>query len=282
MKPGPPPGPDSGPTEPVPTGTASSDTSVTSDSTPEHRRRLRARLPELDPAVSTWGFGDVAGGYVLTNLAAMLVASVVVSVAGWRTASETNLGGMAAMQAPLWIGYTLTVVRAGRAKGRGVPADFGLRMRWYDAPVGLLVGFLMQMVVLPLIYWPLLELLGKDPDDLAAPAREIAERADGPLGWAVLALMLVGIAPFVEELFYRGLLVRSAQKAGWSTAAVVVGSAAIFGAVHLQPLQFAGLFALGLVLACATVLTGRLGPAIWIHVAFNATTVAVLYADAHG
>lgn len=271
MKPGPPPGPPSGPTEPAAAGAE-----------PTRSRRRRERPPEPDPATSTWGFGDVAGGYVLTNLAAMVVASLVVSVGGWDSASDVDLLGMAAMQAPLWLGYTITVVRAGRVKGSGVVADFGVRARWFDAPLGLVVGVAMQVAVLPLIYWPLLEVLGKDPDDLAEPARRIADRADGPLGWAVLAVMLVALAPLVEELFYRGLLLRSAQKAGWGTGAVVVGTAALFAAAHLQPLQFAGLFALGLVLAGATVLTGRLGPAIWIHVSFNATTVVALYAESHG
>ena len=49
--------------------------------------------------------------------------------------------------------------------------------------------------------------------------------------------------------------------------------------MHFQPLQFAGLFVLGTVLALLAVRTGRLGLSIVTHMAFNATTVALLYSQ---
>ena len=48
----------------------------------------------------------------------------------------------------------------------------------------------------------------------------------------------------------------------------------MFAAVHLQLLQFPALVLIGLVLGWLTLRTGRLGPAIWAHVAFNATATA--------
>ncbi|MEY2447361.1 MAG: protease family protein, partial [Acidimicrobiaceae bacterium] len=49
-----------------------------------------------------------------------------------------------------------------------------------------------------------------------------------------------------------------------------------FGAAHFEPLQFPALFAFGLVAAGLATRTGRLGPGMWAHVAFNAVAVAGL------
>src|SRR3546814_13149860 len=80
---------------------------------------------------------------------------------------------------------------------------------------------------------------------------------------------VVVVAPVVEELFFRGLLLGTVRER-WGTFAAVIGSSVFFGATHFQPLQFAGLTAAGLVFAAAVVKTGRLGSAIEVHVGFNA------------
>ncbi len=85
----------------------------------------------------------------------------------------------------------------------------------------------------------------------------------------VIALKLAGIvllAPFVEELVFRGLLFRTLSK--WSGAlAAVVGSALLFAALHFQ-YDFAGMafiFGDGLLLALA-----RLhGDSLWIPIAMH-------------
>jgi uncharacterized protein len=84
-------------------------------------------------------------------------------------------------------------------------------------------------------------------------------------------------APVVEELFYRGLLLRSLDKRGIQPWLSVVLSALLFAGMHFEALQFAGLFLFGIVLALLVHRTGRLGPAIWAHAAFNAVTVLQLY-----
>ena len=63
---------------------------------------------------------------------------------------------------------------------------------------------------------------------------------------------------------------------GVGAARAIVGSAAVFGAAHLEPLQFPALFVFGLVAAVLATRSGRLGPGIWAHVAFNAVAVANL------
>ncbi len=57
---------------------------------------------------------------------------------------------------------------------------------------------------------------------------------------------------------------------------MTIGSSVIFGATHFQLLQLPALTTAGLVFAFLRVRTGRLGPAILGHAAFNCITVASL------
>ena len=56
----------------------------------------------------------------------------------------------------------------------------------------------------------------------------------------------------------------------------MVVSGLIFGASHFELLQLPALALVGVFFAVLVVKTGRLGPAIWAHVAFNTITVVAL------
>jgi membrane protease YdiL (CAAX protease family) len=224
-----------------------------------------------------WGLGDVAVGIIASQFFSILVFAVVAGAAGWETTAEAPIWAIALLQMPLWIGLGGTAWWASQHKGFGPVVDFSISSRLLDAPVGLGIGVACQLVLLPVMYWPILRLFDLTTDDLAEPARELSDRAGDTLGWVVLGLMVVFVAPVVEELFYRGLVLRSLEKRRWPRWAVVVGSAALFAAMHFQVLQFPGLFVFGVVLALMTLITGRLGPAIWAHAGFNGATVVLLY-----
>jgi membrane protease YdiL (CAAX protease family) len=232
---------------------------------------------EIDPSC-TWGFGEVALGIVAAQFLSLLASVVAFGIAGWSTSSDVPLWAQAILQVPLWFGYVGAVVVAGRYKGHGVVRDFGLRTRAIDPLVGIPIGVVVQLLVLPALYVPLLWALGQDQDDLSAPARALTDKAQGAVGWILLVLIVVVGAPIVEELFFRGLLLRSLLKRGLSEVWSCVICAAVFAAIHLEPLQFAGLFVIGLVLSFLATRTGRLGPSIWTHAGFNAASVAILYA----
>ncbi|KAA0232957.1 MAG: hypothetical protein JJLCMIEE_03426 [Acidimicrobiales bacterium] len=210
---------------------------------------------------------------------------MVVAVGGYSDVDALPLSAVVIAQTPLWVVNLAWPVLVARRKGNGAVRDFGLTMRWTDAPLGLSIGVATQLVVLPLLYLPLLWLLGDR--DVSEAARQLTERADDALG-VVLLVVMVGIAaPMTEEIFYRGLFLRAlerrfanARSAGYwrshARAMSVVVSALVFGAVHFQALQFLGLFAFGLIAGTLTVRFGRLGPAMWAHLGFNLTTVALL------
>ena len=250
--------------------------------TPPHQEPPRSNRAQSvpNPSSSTWGLGDVAAGILAAQVLSILVVGVVFAATNWSDTAEIPLWATGLLQVPLWCGLAGSVLYAARAKGNGVVAEFGLAGRVWDAPLGLALGTLCQLVVLPLLYWPVLSLLGRSTEDLAEPAEDLASRADGNAGWLLLALMVVVAAPLVEELFYRGLLLGALRKRGWGPWPAIIVSSAVFGAMHFQPLQFLGLFTFGVVLALLRTWQGRLGGAIWAHVGFNATTVVSLYLQA--
>src|SRR6185503_4702101 len=124
-------------------------------------------------------------------------------------ARPTPLWLVAILQAFLWLGLLGAPVLAARTKGNGVVEDFGLRFRLIDVPVGLVIGVVSQLVLVPIVSLPWIALLGKDLDDLDDSARALADKATDPLGVALLFVIVVLGAPVVEELFFRGLLQRS-------------------------------------------------------------------------
>jgi membrane protease YdiL (CAAX protease family) len=129
-----------------------------------------------------------------------------------------------------------------------------------------------QAVALPVLYWPIRRLIDGDP---GASARQLVGEAQGVGDAALLIVATAIMAPLVEELFFRGLLLRSLHRRFGPTAAAVV-SAVLFALVHRQPLAFPGLMLFGLIAAGLALRTGRLGPSWALHAGFNLTTLMML------
>lgn len=228
--------------------------------------------PTPPPPATTWGLGDVLTGLFVGFLVSQVGIAVWIGVTGDR---EESLGLLVVGLIGLWLGLGGTLLRASRRKGSGsLPADFGLRVERSDIGPGLAVGVVSQLVVVPLLYLPL-HLLGADLD-VSEQARQTTDLASGP-GIAVLGVFIVLGAPVVEELFYRGLFLRAASRR-WGSRWAIALSSGTFALTHFQPVQFLGLLAFGVILAVLVERKGRLGPAIVSHMAFNATTVAILFA----
>lgn len=246
-----------------------------------------------------WGLGDAAIGWLVAESMALVASGILLGATGHIatigqgaldlvgkvtgttfTASFVPLWMVAVLQVFLWFGLLGAPVFAGRFKGNGVVRDFGLSFRPRDVPIGLVVGVACQFLLVPLLSLPWVKLLGRDLNDLDQPARDLADKAKDPFGVVLLVLIVVIGAPIVEELFFRGLLLRSIGRATshqrWSTALAVVGSALVFGLTHFEVLQLPALVGFGVVLAILAVRTGRLGPGIFAHLSFNAVTVIAL------
>jgi membrane protease YdiL (CAAX protease family) len=231
--------------------------------------------PPLPPV--RWGMGDAAVGYLVANVFSLIAAVAVLSATGYleddgSSSDDIPLTLTALLQVPLWLGYFGAPWYAAKYKGNGLVRDFGLRMRWVDVPVGLGIGLATQ-VGLAIVYAPIARALGIE--DVGAAAQELTDKAKDPLGIVLLFLIVAIGAPIIEEIFFRGLVMRSIENR-FGTVAAVIGSGIFFGIIHFQPADAPPLIVVGIVLAVLTVRTGRLGPAIWAHVFFNATAATLL------
>jgi membrane protease YdiL (CAAX protease family) len=234
---------------------------MSDEPTTEERSPTRRRV--------RWGLGEAVAGYLAAFVLLNLVGGIWYGVTGQN---DPSLGSIIATLAALWVGLVGTVVLTSRFKGQGsLRADFGLAIEARDVPLGLAIGVASQFL-LSLLYLPFRVL---NPElDPSAEAERLIDPVQGG-GLLVLAVLLVVGAPVVEELFFRGLLQRALSRRfgpGW---AVAVSSLA-FGLTHYQPVQLLGLVAFGVVLGLLAERSGRLGPGIVAHGAFNATTVVLL------
>lgn len=217
-----------------------------------------------------WGLGDAAIGLLVGWLAA---AIVVASLVGGSSSTTPSLGVQALGEAALWLGLLGVPLYASRRKGRGdLTQDFGFSFRWSDPFVGLPIGVACQLLLVPLIYLPMEQFFTKH--QLEEPVRKITGSAHGA-GYLALTIVVVVGAPIVEELFFRGLLLRSLQRR-FGDRWAVLGSAVVFGVAHFEPLQLPALVALGVILGAMAVSTKRLGPSIFAHAGFNLVTMVAL------
>ncbi len=103
----------------------------------------------------------------------------------------------------------------------------------------------------------------------------------------VISLLVTAVvaAPFVEEMVFRGLMLRGLLSRLPVVVAVGV-QAAVFGLAHVDPVRGTGNIGLALVLAAVGVALGgsaylfrRIGPAIIAHAILNAVVLAVVLLD---
>jgi len=87
-------------------------------------------------------------------------------------------------------------------------------------------------------------------------------------------VFVAGLGPFAEELVYRGALYtglrpgHSAAYAGWTTGA-------LFTVIHAEPRFWPSILALAGLLAFVRAVSGSIWPSVFLHVAFNATALAM-------
>jgi uncharacterized protein len=222
-----------------------------------------------------------------------LCSAVLLIIAAACTGHLADVAKLAARTVPpawvvvsglvgLWIGFVGAVVIASRNYGTGsVVRDMGLRVKWLDLPLGVAVGLIGQFVLLPVLYVPLEHVVPNLDNRLSAPAKHLTGGFPGA-DLALIALLTVVVVPLVEEMLFRGLVLRGLLRlfrgAGpvLGTTLAVVSTGVIFGLAHLEPLELLGLAAFGVVLSVLAYRTGRLGPGIFAHATFNLVAILVI------
>jgi uncharacterized protein len=184
----------------------------------------------------------------------------------------------------LWVGYVGSPWLASRTAGtKHFLRDIGLRLRPIDLLGGVVIGVASQFAI-DLLYAPFQHSI----HDYDAPTQKIFGTSHGG-GLALVVLGTVVLAPFAEEMIFRGLLLKGLVRLGApetmgpsarrnvGVAIAVVLDGLLFGLAHGELVQLAGLALFGMVLAAISYRTGRLGMNMVAHASFNLVAVMAYY-----
>jgi hypothetical protein len=248
---------------------------------PDEYRSLAYR----PPAGVRWGLPAA--------LAPALVFALLPLVSLGLAALHIDLG-----EAGLGVGVGVYLVTAAWAvvvshrRGLGsLRRDFGWAFRPIDLAIGLVaaVGVELVRILIGLV------LVSVTP---ARPTTNVHLSHDAVQN-IVLAVVAILLAPAVEELLMRGMLMRAIRNAvlrraadpsegrrHWAADASVLLSAAVFTVLHLHEAPdlvtavslTLGIFPIGLVNGWLATRTGRLGPGIVTHALVNGLALAVAFA----
>jgi membrane protease YdiL (CAAX protease family) len=237
-------------------------------------------IDQADHLVGThparWGIGDALLGLLIAQVANVVAALVYLGISGRDSLDDLSVTVLVLLQLSLWVGYGLWPVYVSTSKGSGLARDFGWRVKSEDTYQGVLFGVALQLLGVSAIYLFLMLFFGDL--DVGDAARELTDLAVSPFDLVLLGLIVVVGAPVVEELFFRGLVLRSLERR-WGSKVAIAVSSVVFAGVHFQVVQFPALLMFGLVAGWLTVRSGRLGPAIFAHVGFNGVTMVILVAE---
>lgn len=126
-----------------------------------------------------------------------------------------------------------------------------------------------------------------DVKHLNRPVTHLFGAAHG-VTFVLLIVMTMFLAPIMEEWLFRGVLFRAINEGASrmdSRRALVLAvlvSAALFAAAHGEPVQFLGLFFLGIVLSLLLWRTKRIIPSVITHMSFNGVAIAALVSQRSG
>jgi membrane protease YdiL (CAAX protease family) len=206
-------------------------------------------------------------------LTAVVVSVAVMSISGTSSndATDSPTTWVLTLSAlGLWLPFVFMLRWVARRADTDFRQYFGMRFAKTDW-LGIPFGIFCQVVLMNVVNWPLNKWFPNtfNPQRIETRARDMVDAAHG--AWFIVLFLIVVVgAPLVEELVYRGFIQGGLQTQLGSTWALII-AAAWFTVVHLEPIEFPGLFAFAIVLGLCYKRTQRIGLSVVAHLAFNAT-----------
>lgn len=212
--------------------------------------------------------------FVTANFASLVV--LVITGNGDSSTSDISTLDLALSATAMWIVYLFATTQFLSVTWRNFRSTIGATFLRRDVIIGIPLGIASQLVLVNAVNWPLSRLFPDSFsfDEVSKRATDLVDEASG--GWIILlGLVVIVGAPIVEEIVYRGV-VQPGLVASWGRSAGILVTAALFAAIHMQPIEFPGLFVFALVLGWARHSTGTIGMSIVTHMAFNTTGLALV------
>lgn len=236
-------------------------------------QNFRSRLPflfdpwsEKLPQAPTLLHAMIAIAAMIEGIA--LISGIAFAIGGneWFWPARTMAYGVVGLIA--WIVMTTFLDNRGVSGSmvRNWGENQGRRRRTIAGGVAILagcgLGALAHLYTLGLQDWPLTR------EYMLQITQANADMTESKI-W--MGLLAVGLAPFAEEYFFRGLLYRALDRE-WGGWRAMVGSAAYFALYH-PPISWLPVFALGFANAWLFRKSGSLIPCVLFHMAYNAMVV---------
>ena len=200
---------------------------------------------------------------------AVVLASLLLTIPFAAAGADLD-GGAFVIAGTVVQDVVVIAVAWSRVRELGTPSahTFGLRS-FRPSAVGWTLLALVAYLVLTSIYTVLV-----DPPSEQLPSG--LEDADTDLALALATgLLLIGVAPLAEEVFFRGYLYQSFRNSfGVLPGALLSGL--LFGAIHLELFKLVQLAILGVILALLFEKTQSLWPPIILHAVNNSLAFAYL------
>lgn len=234
---------------------------------PVARARLRWGLPDV---LIAWLAG-LLFAILFTAFAAAADPSLADKVDADDVPAWYLLGTLLAQNTAI----VLALIFLSERKGQGsLRRDFGLVSPFERLRAGAVAGWVAAGAGLSILAAVLLRPIADlaDLDESAQAVSKTVERSGG-IELTLLLLGVVFVAPVVEELLFRGALLRALQRRLRVPTAIFV-SAVVFAGVHVvgDPGSYyvvPGLILLGVVSGWQAARTGDLSRSVLLHMGFN-------------
>lgn len=215
-----------------------------------------------------WGPADMAKAIGIMLLATLVVLVPAVAVAaalagdGALTEDDDALSVVLSANLLLELFLGAAAVRFSVRKYRLSWAALGLRL---PRRGGLWLPFVLFFGALTAayIYFAVLAALGSKPEG------NIPDAAfDTPLLVVLVGVLSLGLAPVVEELFFRGFIF-GGLRGRWGLLASALASGFLFSLAHASPTVFVPFTAIGILFAWGYAYSGSLFASMVAHFLFN-------------
>jgi membrane protease YdiL (CAAX protease family) len=166
-----------------------------------------------------------------------------------------------ALAVPTVLAAAVAVV-ATRVRGNGPRRDLRLEWCWRDVGIGLAFGFggLFLTLAASAVY---ISIVG--PDVTSAVGDIFTGQRAGPVAAVLILLIVVIIAPFCEEIIYRGLLWGAVEKLGGGRWIAFGVTTLVFALAHFEFTRTPLLLVISIPIGLARLYTGRLLASIVAH-----------------
>jgi uncharacterized protein len=235
--------------------------------------------PELPEGVAPrWPAWYAGAGFLVALIGTLIAVGVIAAATGSGSDDEDPAFTIIAtlMQSLIFIG---TAVLFASFTRKPKPWQFGLRRAPFWQAVGWAALGMVSFYVLAAVYTALVS-----PDAEQTVAQDLG--ADqGTFGLIAAGFMVICIAPFAEEFFFRGFFYR-ALRSKYSVIVAALIDGALFGVIHYD---FSGtdallilppLAVLGFMFCLVYEKTGSLWPVIGLHAFNNAIAYGVAVENA--